>query len=156
VEKVAEGPILLTLILIIGIFTGNQVLSAAAAFVLILGLPPLRPALELLCHQGVFLGLLLLTMAVLAPMMAGKFGLTDIMVNLFSPLGIAGIIGGVLSSIMNRRGVTLLRWKPSLAAGVVLGSLISMAFFGGIPVGPVMAAGFTSVLMDLFRILNMW
>ncbi len=106
-------------------------MTGAAAFVLVLGLEPLRPALLLFCQHGVFLGLLLLTVAVLAPLLAGgEFGLADIMATLFSPTGLVAIIGGVLSSLMNRRGVTLLQWEPSLAAGVVLGSLISMAFFG--------------------------
>lgn len=149
-----EGPVMLALVFLIGIFTKNPVLTGAAAFVLVLGLEPLRPALLLFCQHGVFLGLLLLTVAVLAPLLAGEFGLDDIMATLFSPTGLVAIIGGVLSSLMNRRGVTLLQWEPSLAAGVVLGSLISMAFLGGIPVGPVMAAGLASVLIDILRALN--
>lgn len=149
-----EGPVLLILIFLIGMFTKNQVLTGAAAFVLALGLAPLKPALVLFCRYGVFLGLLFLTVAVLAPLMAGEFGLADIMATLFSPTGLVAIIGGVLSSLMNRKGVTLLQWEPSLAAGVILGSLISMAFLGGIPVGPVMAAGLAGVMIDILRALK--
>ena len=149
-----EGLVLLVLILLIGVFTKNPVLGSAAAFVLLLGLAPLRPALVFFCHYGVFLGLFFLTVAVLAPLMAGQFGLADIMATLFSPLGLVAIIGGVFSSLMNLKGVNLLQWQPSLAAGVILGSLISMAFLGGIPVGPVMAAGLASVLIDILRVLR--
>ncbi len=120
-----------------------------------LGLEPLRPARAVVLSARVFLGLLLLTVAVLAPLLAGgEFGLADIMATLFSPTGLVAIIGGVLSSLMNRRGVTLLQWEPSLAAGVVLGSSYFHGFLGGIPVGPVMAAGLASVLIDILRALN--
>jgi len=152
---VGEGPILLVLILLIGIFTRNPVLAGAAVLVLALGGKPLRPVLLLFYQRGVLLGLLLLTAAVLAPLMIGELGLADIASSLFSPYGLAAVLGGVLSSIMNRRGVALLQLEPSLAAGVVLGSLISIAFFEGIPVGPVMAAGLTSVLIAILRGLNM-
>jgi uncharacterized membrane protein (DUF441 family) len=55
---------------------------------------------------------------------------------------------------MNHKGVDLLQLEPRVAAGVVLGSLVSIAFFGGIPVGPVMAAGLTAVLLDVLRALG--
>lgn len=149
-----EGSILLVAILSIGIFTRNKVLATAAAVVLGLGLAPFKSVLLFFCYHGVFLGLLFLTIAVLAPLMAGQFGLADIIATLFSPVGLVAIVGGLFSSIMNRKGVHLLQWEPSLATGVILGSLISMAFFGGIPVGPVMAAGLASVLIDILRALN--
>ncbi len=151
---VREGPVLLLLMLLVGMFTGNRVLGGAAAFVLVLGLLPLRWLHMFFCSHGVFLGLFFLSVAVLAPLGVGEYGLADIIATLFSPVGLVAICGGILSSLMNKQGVDLLKLEPSLVAGVILGSLIAMAFLGGIPVGPVMAAGLASVLIKILRALN--
>lgn len=150
----SEGSVLLILILLIGILTKNRILGGAAAFVLALQLPTLRPILLFSHRYGVFLGLFFLTVAVLAPLGLKELGMGEIIATLFSPVGVVAIVGGILSSLMNKRGVDLLQYEPSLAVGVILGSLVSMAFLGGIPVGPVMAAGLASVLTDILRLLK--
>ena len=60
------GPVFL-----IGIFTKNPVLTGAAAFVLVLGLEPLRPALLLFLSARGLLNCCCFTVAVLAPLLAG-------------------------------------------------------------------------------------
>lgn len=90
----------------------------------------------------------------LAPLAAGNLRFADVVATLLSPVGLVAVLGGTMSSIMNHKGVDLLQLEPRVAAGVVLGSLVSIAFFGGIPVGPVMAAGLTAVLLDVLRALG--
>ncbi|BCV25810.1 DUF441 family protein [Gelria sp. Kuro-4] len=149
-----DGAILVLLIFVAGAVTGNRILSTAAAFVLALALLPGGSGVGFLCRYGVFLGLFFLTTAVLAPLAAGNLRFADVVATLLSPVGLVAVLGGTMSSIMNHKGVDLLQLEPRVAAGVVLGSLVSIAFFGGIPVGPVMAAGLTAVLLDVLRALG--
>ncbi|MDK2927045.1 MAG: hypothetical protein PWR31_735 [Bacillota bacterium] len=149
-----DGAILVLLIFVAGAATGNRILSTAAAFVLALALLPGESGVGFLCRYGVFLGLFFLTTAVLAPLAAGNLRFADVVATLLSPVGLVAVLGGTMSSIMNHKGVDLLQLEPRVAAGVVLGSLVSIAFFGGIPVGPVMAAGLTAVLLDVLRALG--
>ncbi|HHY92718.1 MAG TPA: DUF441 domain-containing protein [Firmicutes bacterium] len=150
-----DGLILVGLILIAALTTGNRILGSAAACVLALAFLPGQSGVAFLCHHGLFLGLFFLTTAVLAPLAGGDLRLADVAATLLSPIGLVAVLGGTMSSIMNHKGVDLLQLEPRVAAGVVLGSLVSIAFLGGIPVGPVMAAGLTAVLLDVLRALGL-
>ncbi|MDI3538232.1 MAG: hypothetical protein PWP12_598 [Bacillota bacterium] len=149
-----DGIIMVFLIMAAALATGNKILGGAAAFVLALAVLPGQEGISFLCRHGIFLGLFFLTTAVLAPLVRGDLRFADVVATLLSPLGLVAVLGGTMSSIMNHKGVDLLQLEPRVAAGVVLGSLVSIAFFGGIPVGPVMAAGLTAVLLDVLRALG--
>ena len=87
----SEGSVLLILILLIGILTKNRILGGAAAFVLALQLPTLRPILLFSHRYGVF-GLIFLTVAVLAPLVL-RIGNGEIIALCF-PLSVVAIVGG--------------------------------------------------------------
>jgi len=150
-----EGTILVALIFMAGLFTGNRILAGAGAFILCLAFLPTPAPMAFCSRHGLFLGLFFLTVSVLAPIAEGNLRFSEVVATLLSPVGAVAILGGIMSSIMNFKGVTLLQLEPQVVAGVVIGSLVSIAFFGGIPVGPVMAAGLTAVLLDALRGLGL-
>ena len=95
--------------------------------------------------------MLFLTLAILVPFATGKITLRHIVLFLCSPAGLITAVGGALAALLNARGVLLLTREPHVIGAIILGALISITFFGGIPVGPVMAAGIASVLLQVFR-----
>ncbi|MEG7498880.1 DUF441 family protein, partial [Enterobacter hormaechei] len=45
------------------------------------------------------------------------------------------------------RGVTLMSSQPSLVAGLLVGTVLGVALFRGVPVGPLIAAGLVSLFI---------
>ncbi|RYD02533.1 hypothetical protein N752_24705 [Desulforamulus aquiferis] len=50
---------------------------------------------------------------------------------------------------MNGEGLTLLKMDPQLIFGMVIGSVFGIVFLGGIPIGPLMAAGLTALFLEV-------
>jgi uncharacterized membrane protein (DUF441 family) len=67
--------------------------------------------------------------------------------------GILALAGGIAATYMNGKGLDLLKMDPQLIVGMVIGSIFGILFLKGIPVGPLMAAGITALLLKMFQ---MW
>ncbi|NLY11926.1 MAG: DUF441 domain-containing protein [Firmicutes bacterium] len=139
----------LLIVLLIGVITKNNVLAAAAGIVLVLNFLNLQRFYPLIEVRGVELGLLFLTITLLMPFASAKIGWEDIVRTLTSTTGLFAVVGGIIGAYLNSRGLSLLTIQPEIIPGILIGVVISIAFFGGISVGPVMAAGFTAVLINL-------
>ena len=59
---------------------------------------------------------------------------------------LAAVLVGVLVAWLAGRGVPLMSEQPVLVTGLLLGTIIGVAFLGGIPVGPLIAAGILSLI----------
>ncbi len=142
------GPLLI--IFLIGVVTKNNLLSAAAGIVMVMGFMNLDQFYPLLARRGIEIGLLFLTTTLLIPFATGNVTLRDIQNTLTSPIGLFAIIGGILGAYLNGQGIDLVQVKPEVIPGILIGVVISVSFFGGVSVGPVMAAGITAVLINIF------
>ena len=54
---------------------------------------------------------------------------------------------GVLVAWLAGKGVPLMGEQPILVTGLLIGTIIGVAFLGGIPVGPLIAAGILALLL---------
>lgn len=144
----------LILMFMIGVGIRNSLLASAAGILLVLSFMQLQPALLLLEKRGVELGLLLLTLALLSPFASGKITPADLKASLLTLPGLVAVIGGAVAAVLNSRGVQLLTICPEIATSVIVGSIASIVLFGGIPVGPVMAAGVTAMLLSLLALIQ--
>ncbi|MDD4666158.1 MAG: DUF441 family protein, partial [Clostridia bacterium] len=59
------------------------------------------------------------------------------------------LLGGVLATYLNDDGLNLLKNQPELLFALILGSIIGIVFFDGIPVGPLMAAGLAAFFLKI-------
>lgn len=146
----SERVILLTL-MALGVAARNALIVAAAGVVLImqvLGLGRFFPVLE---KRGLEAGLILLLISVLVPFATGEVGWPEIKGSFTSWTGLAAIAGGAIAAVLSGYGVTLLQVKPEVIVGMVVGTILGVILFKGIPVGPLAAAGFTAVLLALLR-----
>ncbi|WP_082129884.1 DUF441 domain-containing protein [Aneurinibacillus tyrosinisolvens] len=144
-----SGEVALVILIITGLIGRSPIIATAASMLLVLKLTSLErffPAVE---RRGMELGLLFLTISVLVPFASEKISSKDI-VPLFTTLGGAvALTGGALATYMNGKGLEMLRAEPHLIVGLVVGSIIGIVFLRGIPVGPLMAAAITALLMKL-------
>lgn len=141
------GPLLI--VFLIGVFSRNNLLAAAASIVMIMKFMHLQHFYPLLERRGIELGLLFLTTSLLIPFATGKVTYADIGYTLRSSIGIFAIVGGLLGAYLNSLGLDLVAIRPEIIPGILIGIVISVSFFGGVSVGPVMAAGITALLLNL-------
>lgn len=146
-----EVALLLT-IMAVGVFGRNSLIVFAALVILILMLPPLDRALPFVSSYGIRAGLFLLMIAVLAEIALGRVKIGNLIAEIWSVDGLFAIIGGVIASWLSARGIELLAQQPQVSIGLVVGSVIGASFLGGVPVGPLFAAGLTAVALTLWQI----
>lgn len=60
---------------------------------------------------------------------------------------ISAVFIGIFVAWLAGRGVPLMGQQPVLITGLLIGTVIGVAFMGGIPVGPLIAAGILSFVV---------
>lgn len=146
----SERIILLTL-MALGVAARNALIVTSAGIVLIMQVMRLDRFFPTLEKRGLEVGLIFLLVSVLVPFATGEVGIREIRSSFTSFTGLAAIIGGILAAVLSGYGVSLLTVKPEVIVGMVVGTIIGVVVFRGIPVGPLAAAGFTAVLLALLR-----
>ena len=86
------------------------------------------------------IGIIILTIGVLAPLVSGKIQLPDLSSFLNWKMGVSILIGAFVAWLAGK-GVPLMGEQPVLVTGLLIGTIIGVSFLGGIPVGPLIAAG---------------
>ncbi len=142
---------LLLAILALGVLSRNNLLISASGMLLLFLFSGYLPAVSFFEEKGVELGILILTVSVLAPLASGSAGLADIRSLVTGRSGLAAVIAGMLAAYLTGQGVSILRLQPEIVMGLAIGSILGTAFLGGIPAGPLVAAGFASMLLRVLR-----
>lgn len=143
------GVPLLVALLLIGIIARSNLIATAACVLLLIKFANLHFMLPLLEKRGLELGLLFLMLAIMIPVATGQVNEKELLYNFTTIPGILAIIGGALATHLNGEGLKLLQLDPELIFGFVLGSVIGIVFLGGVPVGPLMAAGVTALFLEV-------
>ena len=146
----SERVILLTL-MALGVAARNALIVTSAGIVLTMNVMRLDRFFPLLEKRGLEAGLIFLLMAVLVPFATGEVGWQEIRQSFTSWNGLAAVAGGMLAAVLSGWGVSLLHVKPEVIVGMVVGTVLGVLFFKGIPVGPLAAAGFTAVILAMLR-----
>lgn len=149
-----NGDILLVVLIVVGLIGRSHIITTAACVLLIVKLIHLERYLPAIERRGLELGLLFLTMGVLVPFASNKIAWRDVLAVFTTWPGILALFGGALATYMNGKGLELLKLDPQLIVGLVIGSIFGILFLRGIPVGPLMAAGITALLLKLFALLS--
>jgi uncharacterized membrane protein (DUF441 family) len=132
-----------------GLLFGNSLVAASAGSLLIIKLlnsPLLSNILEKHALQW---GLLFLLIAVMVPLTKEKIGGKELLQMLVTPVSLIAIVGGILAAYLCGQGLSLLHFNPGILIGMVIGTVLGVAFFKGVPVGPLAAAGLTAVLLKM-------
>lgn len=148
-----NGDMLLVMLIIIGLVGRSPIITTAACILLVVKLVQLDRFLPTIERRGLELGLLFLTMGVLVPFASEKIHSKDVIQVFTSWPGLLALAGGAIATYMNGKGLDLLKVDPQLIVGLVIGSIFGIVFLRGIPVGPLMAAGITALLMKVFYFL---
>ncbi len=145
--------LLLYFIIILGLLAQSRVIVLAGFSLLLIKELGLTGLTDFLSNKGIEIGLVFLLMAILAPMVLIPMNWEELKNSLGGWKGLIAIIAGLLATQFNGMGLKLLDSNPQLIVGIIIGSLIGIVLLGGIPVGPLMAAGIAAVLVELIGII---
>lgn len=128
---------------LLGVLSNNNTLTISATILLLVQQTALAKYLPFIEKNGIGVGIIILTIGVLAPLVSGKVPLPP-MRELLSIKMLMAIAIGVFVAWLGARGVPVMGNQPVLMVGLILGTIAGVAFIGGIPVGPLIAAGMLS------------
>jgi len=146
--------LLMFTILVLGILGRSDIIAAAAGVLLVLHLIGLNALFPYIEDKGLELGLFFLVLYVLVPFAAGRVSFSEIAKSFISIQGLVAVISGALATHLNNKGLEMLQLEPSLIIGLVMGSIIGVVFFNGIPVGPLMAGGIAALIMQIIQLTS--
>jgi uncharacterized membrane protein (DUF441 family) len=144
--------LVLVALIVIGLIGRSSIITTAACILLIINLVQLQRYLPTIERRGIELGLLFLTLAVLVPFASGRIQVKDIVTALSGWTGWVALAGGAIGAYLNSKGLITLKMDPQLVVGIVMGSIVGVIFLRGIPVGPLMAAGITAMIIKVIQI----
>lgn len=147
------GFIWILIIMAMGLLSRSNLVVMAGAILLALRLLHFEKVIQLLADRGINFGLLFLVVTVLIPLATDQVSWNDLKEMVISPSGFLALVGGLLATKLNGMGINLLKLEPQLVIGMVIGSIIGIVFWGGVPVGPLMAGGLTALFIKILNLL---
>lgn len=137
----------LVVLIALGVIGHNTSVTVAAAVLLLMQQTPLAKHIVWLDKYGLTVGIIILTIGVLSPLVSGKIHLPEIKELLHWKMMLAVAVG-ILVAWLGGRGAGLMLMSPTLVTGLLIGTIIGVAFLGGVPVGPLIAAGILSLVLS--------
>ncbi|WP_027964273.1 DUF441 domain-containing protein [Halalkalibacillus halophilus] len=145
----SASTIFLLILLGLGYIAKNQAILIAVYILLGIKLFRLEDrVLPFVESKGIFIGVVVITVAVLVPIATGEIGFSDLMNSLKSYYAWIAIGAGAFVAYIAKDGLTLLANDPHLTAALVLGTILGVVLFQGIAVGPLIGAGIAYLIMQ--------
>ncbi|MEG9489849.1 DUF441 domain-containing protein [Mannheimia indoligenes] len=139
--------LLLVVLIVLGLVSQNNAVTISAAVLLIMQQTLLSKYIPFIDQYGLKIGIIILTIGVLSPLVSGRIMLPELN-QLLNWKMLVSIIAGVLVAWLGGRGVGLMGNQPVLVTGLLIGTIIGVALFKGVPVGPLIAAGILSLIIE--------
>ena len=137
--------ILLIVFIALGYFSKNGAIWISSSILLVVQQTVLTRYLPQADRPLISLGILILTIGILAPLVSGKVQLPPISQLLDIKLFTA-VLTGIFVAWLAGRGIGVMQSQPNLIIGLLVGTVIGVTFFKGIPVGPLIAGGLLSLI----------
>ncbi|ULX32740.1 DUF441 domain-containing protein [Mannheimia haemolytica] len=138
--------LLLVVLIILGLISQSSAVTISATVLLIMQQTLLSKFIPFVDQYGLKIGIIILTIGVLSPLVSGRITLPELAQLLNWKMALS-IIAGVLVAWLGGRGVNLMGSQPVLVTGLLIGTVIGVAFLKGVPVGPLIAAGILSLIV---------
>ncbi|MFS2224349.1 DUF441 domain-containing protein [Pantoea sp. B65] len=140
---------LIILILLGGLsfFVHNTAVTVSILVLLLIKITPLSQFFPYVEKQGITLGIIILTIAVMAPLASGSLPSSTLLKSFLDWKSLLAIAVGIFVSWLGGRGVSLMSSQPTIVGGLLIGTIIGVSLFRGVPVGPLIAAGIVSLFL---------
>ncbi len=146
------GKIILLFLIGISTFAKNKPLLIGGIIVFLLSFLAKDYIKKLDKNLFLNIGLTFLMIWMLMPIIQNGNKLSPINIRDYINMeGSIAVLSGLFIVIIAAKGLNLLNNNPSILIGVLIGSIIGVTFFGGIPVGMMTGAGFAYLLIKLLK-----
>ncbi len=143
------------ILLFIGIIAKNQSLIIAVVALLAIKWAGLGDkAFPLLQQKGINIGVTVITIAVLVPIVTGQIGFRELADAMKSTYAWIALGAGIFVAIIAANGIELLQSDPHITAALVFGTILAVAIFNGVAVGPLIGAGIAYMVMKLVEFFS--
>ena len=144
----------LCLVLILSLLGKSKMVALAAALLLAMVVLGFKAPLPWLEKNLIKCGIFLLTLAVLIPLGTGKITLLHLYQTCTSLNGLIAIAVGIAVAWLGAQGVNYMQVSPDVISSLLIGTIVGVCFFGGIAVGPLIAAGVVYLLLKAIGLAN--
>lgn len=131
----------------LGIIGNNSPVTIAMIVLLLLRVTRFTQVFPWLEKYGLTVGIIILTIGVMSPLASGSMSLSTISGSFLHWQSLLAVGIGMLVAYLGGRGATLMGSNPTIVAGLLVGTVLGVALFRGVPVGPLIAAGILSLLI---------
>ncbi|MBB5172721.1 DUF441 domain-containing protein [Texcoconibacillus texcoconensis] len=149
-------PTLFMLILLaVGLVAKNQALIIAVLSLLVikwLGIGD--KAFPFIQDKGIQIGVTIITVAVLVPIVTGEIGFKQLTEALKSSYAWVALLSGIFVAVIASHGIDLLKTDPHITTALVFGTILAVALFNGVAVGPLIGAGIAYLAMRIAEIFT--
>ncbi|CUH96814.1 hypothetical protein P22_2925 [Propionispora sp. 2/2-37] len=145
-------PILI--ILVLAAIGNNHTVTIAAVVLLLIQKLGLVNCFSFIDNYGMNAGIIILTIAVLSPVAQGRIASNEIAGLFKAPVGIVAIIIGILVAWIAGQGVFFMKESPEITTALIVGTIIGVCFFRGLPVGPLIAGGMVALVVNLLGLVK--
>lgn len=149
---ISEATWFLLILLVISFIGKNQSLMLAIIVLLIMKWTGIGEKLfPIFQKNGINWGVTILTIAVLVPIASGEIGIKHLFESVKSAYAWIALFSGIAVAIIAASGIDLLKNDPHITAALVFGTIIAVALFKGIAVGPLIGAGIAYLAMRVVQ-----
>jgi len=151
----SESTVFLLALLLIGAIAKNNSLIISIIVLLVLKYTPLGVRVfPYMQTKGINLGVTIITIAVLVPIATGEIGFKNLIDALKTPVAWIALLSGIAVALLAKGGVQLLATSPQITAALVLGTVLSVAVFKGVAVGPLIGAGIAYLFIWIVELIK--
>ncbi|MEE6449542.1 DUF441 domain-containing protein [Gottfriedia acidiceleris] len=151
----SQSTIFLLVLLLIGAVAKNNSLIISIIVLLVLKYTPLGVRVfPYMQSKGINLGVTIITIAVLVPIATGEIGFKNLIDALKTPVAWIALLSGIAVALLAKGGVQLLATSPQITAALVLGTVLSVAVFKGVAVGPLIGAGIAYLFIWIVELIK--
>ncbi|HEX2953375.1 MAG TPA: DUF441 family protein [Bacillota bacterium] len=147
-----DSKLIILAIWVVADLSKANAVALAAGLLLILQLLKADASIFRFIEQnGMFWGLVLLTAALLIPIIQGRVSVGDLGHVFSSWVGIFALGLSLLTTYLSGLGLHYLSGgHAEILPALILGAAIAAAFLGGVPVGPLITSGLLAVALKCF------
>lgn len=148
-----EALIILTIILLIAVIgKANSVAVAACGLIMIKLIRADKYLFPIIEKSGMFLGITILTAAILIPIARGDITYQTITKSVISWTGMAALVVSLITTYLSGIGLRFLTVEnhSDIMPALILGAVLAAGFLGGVPVGPLITSGILALIVKVF------